>query len=256
MALPAQPAYYPPPTMKMLYFSLSLMLLLLSATAYLAFQARDEAVKANAKMDLITRQQQAVAGQQSAEVQLPPGVETPAPAPAPAASTKPAPEVSSAPPSTAAPSASSSSSTSRPAGSPTSAPPPAAAKAADAPPASLAAPEAARPASTLAINEPPPPVAAPSLTPAQRLVKGAPSIGKVKEFLPDQGFVVLSVGTKQGINQGSVFDLRREASIVGRIKVTSADEEEAVADLDYKSVPGGITIKPGDEIVTVMQPQR
>ncbi len=238
--------------MKMLYFSLSLMLLLLGATAYLAMQARDEAVNANAKMDLITRQQRAATEQQNVEVQLPPPMEAPAAAPPPSpalvAAPAPKPVVAASP-------------SSRPAGSPPSAPPTVPAKPAETPsaPASTPSPEPGKSAaagSPVAGSEAPPAVEAPSLTPTQRLVKSAPSIGKVKEFVPDQGFVVLSVGTKQGVNQGSSFDLRRDASIVGRIKITSADEEESVADLDYKSVPGGITIKAGDDIITVMQPQR
>ena len=90
------------------------------------------------------------------------------------------------------------------------------------------------------------------LTPAQRLVKSAPSIGKVKEFVPDQGFVVLSAGTKQGVSAGLKFDIRRDASIVGRVKITSADDNEAVADVDFKSVPAGVSIREGDEIIGVV----
>ncbi|MDB6075125.1 MAG: hypothetical protein JWO89_2765, partial [Verrucomicrobiaceae bacterium] len=101
--------------MKMLYLSVTLMLALLGATAYLAMQARDEAMMANVKMDLFTQQQRAVAAQnaaaQSAEVQMPP--EAPV-AVASAPPTKPSAPAGSAPsPVTAAANA-----TSAPAGSP------------------------------------------------------------------------------------------------------------------------------------------
>ena len=104
-----------------------------------------------------------------------------------------------------------------------------------------------------ALTAPPVPAAPDApLTPAQRLVKSAPSIAKVKEFVADQGFVVLSSGSKQGIKAGTKFDIRRDASVVGRIAITSVDETESVADIDVRSVPTGVTVRPGDEIIGVV----
>ena len=163
-----------------------------------------------------------------------------APAPAATSPTLPSPKVSQ-PLTEAAP-------PSRPAGSPPPVPAPPMAAATTAPVTSASAPAGSPP-----IAEAPVPTPGPApLTPAQRLVKSAPSIGKVKEFVADQGFVVLSAGSKQGINQGLKFDIRRDASIIGRIKITNADENEAVADLDFKSVPTGVTIREGDEIIGVV----
>ena len=219
--------------MKMLYFSVTLMIALLGATAYLALQARDEAVKANSKMDLIARQQLAV-NAQNVEVQLPPPVpETPA-APSPGhAAASPAPAVAGI--------------ASSPAGSPAVS----AAPVASPPPAYV--PPTAPAGSPSVTSAPSTASAAAPLTPMQRLVQNSPSIGKVKEFVADQGFVVLSAGSKQGLAQGRKFDLRRDASIVGRITISSADEQEAVADLDFKSVPAGVTVRAGDEIIGMMQ---
>jgi hypothetical protein len=93
------------------------------------------------------------------------------------------------------------------------------------------------------------------LTPLQRRVKDAPSIGAVKEFVADQGFVTLAAGTKNGLKEGMKFDLRREASVVGRVTITMAEEAEAIADLDSKSVPAGMTVKAGDELISVVLPQ-
>lgn len=206
--------------MKMLYLSVTLMLALLAATAYLAMQARDEAVKANVKMDLFTQQQRAVAAQnQSAEVQLPPP-EAPV-----AASVSPAPKASL--PAGSAPSVSA--------------------------PVSPARPLTAAAGSPAVIDTPAPAAAEAPLTPAQRLVKSAPSIAKVKEFVADQGFVVLSAGSKQGLSEGVKFDLRRDASVVGRIKISSVDEVESIANLDFKSVPAGVTVQAGDEVIGMVR---
>ncbi len=204
--------------MKMLYLSVTLMLALLGATAYLAMQARDEAVKANVKMDLFTQQQRAVAAQNAAEVQMPPPE---APKPAPTITTSTAPKTASLP-----------------AGSP----PTAASNPLTASAGSPAVAEAPAPA---AIEAP--------LTPAQRLVKSAPAIAKVKEFVADQGFVVLSAGSKQGLSEGVKFDLRRDASVVGRIKISSVDDMESVANLDFKSVPAGVTVQAGDEVIGMVR---
>ena len=93
------------------------------------------------------------------------------------------------------------------------------------------------------------------LTPLQRRVKSSPSLGKVKEYQPDQGFVVLSAGSKQGLKEGVKLDLRRDAAIVGRIKITSVEESESVADVEFKSVPEGVTLQQGDEIIGVVLAQ-
>ena len=201
--------------MKMLYLSVTLMLALLGATAYLAMQARDEAVKANVKMDLFTQQQRAVAAQNAAEVQMPPPE---APKPAPTATENTAPKANSLP--------------------------------AGSTPAKPLTAAAGSPA--VADTPAPAPIEAP-LTPAQRLVKSAPAIAKVKEFVADQGFVVLSAGSKQGLSEGVKFDLRRDASVVGRIKISSVDEMESVANLDFKSVPAGVTVQAGDEVIGVVR---
>ena len=248
--------------MKMLYFSVTLMVALVCATAYLALQARDEAIKANTKMDLLTSQQRAIAAQQSVEVQLPPPAFEKAPEPAAPAKPKITPPLAPAPVVVAENTAPAS----RPAGSPT--PPPAPPTtpivvppmpklvAVTPPPLPLVPtkPAMAKAGSAIVLeDEPAVPVSgAAPLTPAQRLVKSAPSIAKLKEFVPDQGFVVLSSGTKQGIAAGLKFDIRRDSSIVGRIKITSADETESVADIDLKSVPAGVTLREGDEVIGVV----
>lgn len=217
--------------MKMLYFSVTLMIALLGATAYLALQARDEAVKANVKMDLLTQQQRAVAASQPVVVQMPPPESPPATVAPVAPHVAPVPTLAADSPAPGG---------SRPAGSLSTAPAPA-----------LDMPPATAPAGSPAITAAPA-VEAP-LTPAQRLVKSAPSIARVKEFVPDQGFVVLSAGSKQGLTEGAKFDLRRDASIVGRIKISGVDTAESIANVDSRSVPAGVTIRAGDEVIGMVR---
>jgi len=91
--------------------------------------------------------------------------------------------------------------------------------------------------------------APPPLTPRQRQVLAAPSIGKVLEYQKEYGFLVLSAGASRKIEAGMTFGIRRGNSIIGRVKVTSVEEASAVADLETQSVPPGVTVKVGDEVI-------
>ncbi len=94
-----------------------------------------------------------------------------------------------------------------------------------------------------------------ALTPLQLRVMALPSIAKVKEFRKDEGFVIISAGSKQQVAKGVQFDLRRNNAVVGRITVSDIVEEaESVADLDPKSVAPGVTIEAGDEVIQVVTP--
>jgi len=89
-----------------------------------------------------------------------------------------------------------------------------------------------------------------TLTPLQKQVLAAQPVGKVKLVVKDQGFVILDIGTKQGVIKGQKFEVRRDNAILGKITVTDAIEEaEAVADLDFTTIPTGVNIEPGDEII-------
>lgn len=221
------------PSMKLSHFAQALTLALIAVTAYLAWQAQQEASKANAKVDQFTQQQKAVAAAQAeASASLVPGLATPMPMAAPA------PSASSLPPLPAAP-------TPAPARMPAlPGPLPAVAE----PPIQTASRPAGSPAATVA----PAPSDMPQLTPLQRRVKSSPALGKVKEALIEQGFVALDVGSKSGVKAGMKLDLRRDSAIVGRITVTSVEEGESIADLDLKSVPAGVKVQVGDELISIV----
>lgn len=74
----------------------------------------------------------------------------------------------------------------------------------------------------------------------------------MKEAVADQGFVTLDVGKKAGLKEGLKFDLRRDAAVVGRVTITIAEDGEAVADVDPKTIPQGIKVQAGDELISVV----
>ncbi|MCB1212315.1 MAG: hypothetical protein KDK97_23535, partial [Verrucomicrobiales bacterium] len=96
-------------------------------------------------------------------------------------------------------------------------------------------------------DEPPGP---PPLTPLQNKILNMPAIAKVKNFVKDQSFVVLDAGSNKNIASGALFEIRRGNSIVGRVKISDAVEaEECIADVDPKSIPAGVEIVPGDDVI-------
>lgn len=90
-----------------------------------------------------------------------------------------------------------------------------------------------------------------TLTPVQKQILAAPTVAKIKNVVKEQGFVVLDSGSKAGLSKGQQFEVRRESAILGKITLTDAIEEnESVADLDFSSIPTGVNIEPGDEVIS------
>ncbi|MDZ4288915.1 MAG: hypothetical protein U0984_13195 [Prosthecobacter sp.] len=89
-----------------------------------------------------------------------------------------------------------------------------------------------------------------TLTGLQKQVLAAKPVAKVKTVVKDQGFIVLDSGSKQQITKGMKLDIRRDSAVLGKVTVTDAVEEtEAVADMDLASIPAGVSIEPGDELI-------
>jgi hypothetical protein len=89
-----------------------------------------------------------------------------------------------------------------------------------------------------------------TLTAAQKQVLAAKPMAKVKTVVKDQGFIIIDGGSKQQITKGMKLDIRREGAVLGKVTVTdTVEENEAVADMDLASIPPGVTIEPGDELI-------
>lgn len=209
--------------MRLIHFALALTIVLLSITGYLAWEGQQEARGARRELDFLRQQQQA----QIAAGAVPAGstqalrTMTP-PLPGQLAINKPP---------VAAGSVNANAGRDTLPGSPGST-----GVAGSVPPA-------------------PPLAAPPPLTLLQKRVLSMPAIGKVKEYQKDAGFVVISAGSQQRVAKGTRFDLRRDNAVVGRITVSdSIEATESVADLDPASVPAGVTVEVGDEVIQVVSP--
>lgn len=86
--------------------------------------------------------------------------------------------------------------------------------------------------------------------PLQVKIKSLPSIAKVKSFNADYGFVELDAGKNKNLETGMHFDIRRGAMIVGKVTIGDTIEDgSSIADVDPKSVPIGVVLQAGDEII-------
>ncbi|MCA1964788.1 MAG: hypothetical protein LDL31_12665 [Prosthecobacter sp.] len=206
--------------MRLVHFAYFLTAALLAVTTYLAWEGQQAARGAREELDFLKKKQAAQeAGTAVASAFSPVAGATPA-----ATITPPVPGVLAAP--------------TQPAGAAT-----AVTGADELPGGGLTIPKAVAEAEAKGINTN-------TLTPAQKQVKAAPAVAKIKTIVKDQGFVVLDAGSKQGLSKGQELLVRRENGVLGRLKVADTIEEnEAVADLDLSSIPPGVTIEPGDDVI-------
>jgi hypothetical protein len=98
-------------------------------------------------------------------------------------------------------------------------------------------------------------IAPPPMSPRQRMISAAPVLAKVTEYQREFGFVVINAGTKRKLEKDMTFAIRRGSAIIGRIKVTEVSDEGSVADLPVGSVPPGVSIEVGDEVIQDMPPE-
>ncbi len=134
------------------------------------------------------------------------------------------------------------------------------------PPASASKPISGGSTAPTAVVTPPTPAPAPAgpepkpeapapLTAQQSHLLTLPAIAKITAVHGDEGFVLIDAGAAKNMAAGMKFDVRRGASVVGRVTVTETIEEsEAIADIQPLSVPIGMVLKPGDELVQIAPP--
>ena len=231
--------------MKLTHIANALTIALLLVTAWLAWEASMEAKIAADKVDRLTahqRQMEAMQPQVIHSTSAPPTADGTSAIHPPMIPVQPSPQ----PPSNPIPPSAPAGTAGRPTLPTQATEPTAAALAASGNPA-------ANTTAASAANAPAP-LPPGTLTPLQRRVKDAPALGKIKDFVAEHGFVTFEAPPDFGLKPGMKFDLRRDASVVGRITIAAIEPEAVVADLDPKSVPEGVEVKAGDDIISVMAP--
>ncbi len=73
--------------------------------------------------------------------------------------------------------------------------------------------------------------------------------GRILAVNRDWNFVILSLGNRQGVNSNATMIVQRGGSTVGKVRITSVEPSQSIADIIPNSVPAGINVQPGDTVV-------
>jgi hypothetical protein len=73
--------------------------------------------------------------------------------------------------------------------------------------------------------------------------------GQVLAVDRNWNFVVLNLGDRNGVVDSATLIVQRGASMVGRVRITSVEPSQSIADIIPNSVPAGISVQPGDTVV-------
>jgi hypothetical protein len=92
--------------------------------------------------------------------------------------------------------------------------------------------------------------APPTYTPLQLQIKNLPAIAKIKSYNSELAFVEMDAGKNRNIEKGMTFDIRRDSMLVGKVTVSdTVEDSSSIADVDVKTIPTGVQIQAGDELV-------
>ncbi len=73
--------------------------------------------------------------------------------------------------------------------------------------------------------------------------------GRVLAVDRNWNFVVLDLGDRNGVNNNSTMLIQRGGNLVGKVRITSVEPSQSIADIIPNSVPAGITVQAGDTVV-------
>jgi len=62
-------------------------------------------------------------------------------------------------------------------------------------------------------------------------------------------FVVLNLGDKNGVVSNAEMLIKRGTQLIGKVRVTSVEPSTSIADIVSNSVPRGMSIQPGDNVI-------
>ncbi len=73
--------------------------------------------------------------------------------------------------------------------------------------------------------------------------------GRVLAVDRNWNFVVLNLGGRSGLNANETMVIRRGNNLVGRVRVTSVEPTQSIADIVPNSVPAGVSVQAGDTVL-------
>jgi myosin heavy subunit len=73
--------------------------------------------------------------------------------------------------------------------------------------------------------------------------------GRVLAVNQGWNFVVLNLGDRNGVVNNAEMLVQRGNQLVGKIRITSVEPSTSIADIVVNSVPRGLSIQPGDQVI-------
>lgn len=73
--------------------------------------------------------------------------------------------------------------------------------------------------------------------------------GKILAVNQGWNFVVLNLGDRNGVIKNAEMIVKRGAEMIGKVRITSVEPSNSIADIVVNSVPRGVTIQPGDTVI-------
>ena len=73
--------------------------------------------------------------------------------------------------------------------------------------------------------------------------------GSILAVNHDWNFVVLNLGGNRGVNSNATMIVQRGGSTVGKVRITSVEPTQSIADIIPNSVPAGVIVQAGDTVV-------
>ncbi len=73
--------------------------------------------------------------------------------------------------------------------------------------------------------------------------------GEILAVNQSWNFVVLSLGDRQGVTTNSEMIVMRRGAMVGRVKITSVEPSQSIADIVPSSLAPGLVVQPGDRVI-------
>lgn len=73
--------------------------------------------------------------------------------------------------------------------------------------------------------------------------------GRVLAVNPAWNFVVLSIGDRQGVLNNSELLIKRDGQYLGKVRITSVEPSTSIADIVANSLPPGVAVQPGDNVI-------
>ena len=90
---------------------------------------------------------------------------------------------------------------------------------------------------------------------AKRMVERSARIGKnsmeavVTAVNQDWGFLVIGAGSNSGFTPQTLLLVERDGRSIGRVRPSSIEPTQTIAEIDLKSLSAGVRVQPGDRVI-------